>query len=148
MSEKLFVAVFQGPGEILTKLVRDDLEGEKFIIECAEKFGHKAKSLEALDIIHNNPCLDMEHGDFNYVIDPAELPRKRDGYFPITSIHRDDVAQQCSSKIDTSTLTDDEMEFIAQGVKEGLLADSYWVSIDAMVDLVLEKRKEDKEGKE
>ena len=53
------------------------------------------------------------------------------GGFPITSVHRDDLASQ---GFDASKVTDDQMADIADKMQDAYCDDAFWVELDTIAD--------------
>jgi hypothetical protein len=61
------------------------------------------------------------------------------GFFPITSVSRDDLASQ---GFETSTVTDEHMAEIADHMQDAYYDDAFWVELDVIADDLGIPRKE------
>jgi hypothetical protein len=62
------------------------------------------------------------------------------GFFPITSVARDDLA---STGFETSTVTDEQMAEIADHMQEAYCDDAFWVELDVIANDIGIPRKEE-----
>jgi hypothetical protein len=64
-----------------------------------------------------------------------------DRYFYITRVHREDLRGKFTDE-EIASLTDDDMEEIADKMADAYLDDLYWVSLEAAAEIVLEDKKQ------
>jgi hypothetical protein len=65
--------------------------------------------------------------------------KMNDGYFPITSLHRDDLEEL---GFDTSAVDDAMLELLAQGLSDVYVANWFWPGIEILADDLKIKRKD------
>ena len=69
----------------------------------------------------------------------------KDGYFPITFLHRDDLDDL---GFDASTVDDDAMELLAQGLSDVYVANWFWPGLEMLADDLKIKRKDSSYGQD
>jgi hypothetical protein len=62
----------------------------------------------------------------------------RDGFFPITSLHRDDLEEL---GFDASTVVDGMMELLARGMEDVFVKNGFWVCLEMLAGDLKIKRK-------
>lgn len=71
--------------------------------------------------------------------------KKHDGWFPITSLHRDDIE---TIGYNASRISNRDMNWIAKRMANGYLDDLFWIQLRLLAEeLGLPKRRKPKGGK-